>query len=442
MSDLLHYDGKKLTVTLHPGQTRAHDSRRRQIFIVAGTQSGKTSYEPIWLDREIKERGEGDYLAVTATYDILKLKFLPELQNYFCHLFGWQYSPSEKTIWREYKPRMFTRIIMRSADAEGGLESATAKAALFDECGQNKVKITAYDAIMRRLSLARGRLLGGTTPYNLGWLKTEIYDPYMKGDADIQVVQFKSIMNPSFPKAEYYERKAKMPAWKFEMFYNGNFSRPAGLIYDNFDDADIVPRFRIPDRWERFVGLDFGLVNLAAVFFAREPNTNRYYLYRTYHSGGFSVAAHVAKLMQGEPRLPFCVGGAASEGNWRAEFRASGLPVREPDIKAVEVGIDRVYEAHADHEIIVFDDMAEYLDQKRTYARELDDQDQPTEKIADKAMFHLLDAERYIIGYVKRKGAKTQQAAGNLYAPPPRQRTILPQRTDAEVDKMLEAYDG
>ena len=444
MSDLLAVHNGKMTVRLHPGQTRAWDSKRRQVFIIAGTQSGKTSFLPLLLNREILARGEGDYLAVTATYDLLKLKFLPEMQRFFCDLFGWQYSPSERMIVKQYKPRMFSRIILRSADAEGGLESATAKAAILDECGQDRFGVGAYEAIMRRLSLARGRLLAGTTPYNLGWLKTLVFDRWKAGDEDIDVIQFKSIMNPAFPKDEYYERKKTMPAWKFEMFYNGNFSRPAGLIYDNFDDElHTCPRFNIPASWERYIGLDFGLVNLAACFYAKEPRSNRMFLYRTYHSGGFSVAAHVQAIMKGEPRVPFCVGGAKSEGNWRAEFRANGLPVREPDIKMVEVGIDRVYEAHANNEIIVFNDLHEYLDQKHTYARELDDRDQPTERIADKATFHLLDAERYIIGYIKRKGAKAQAHKVNLYGKP--QQPIItrqPTRSESDVERMLQEYDA
>lgn len=441
MSELVTVHNGKMTVRLHPGQTRAWDSNRRQVFIIAGAQSGKTSFLPLLLNREIIERGEGDYLAVTATYDLLKLKFLPEMQRFFVDTFGWEYSPSERMIVKQYKPRMFTRIILRSADAEGGLESATAKGAILDECGQDRFGVGAYEAVMRRLSLARGRLLAGTTPYNLGWLKTLIFDRWRAGDENIDVIQFKSIMNPAFPKEEYYERKKTMPAWKFEMFYNGNFSRPAGLIYDNFDDElHTCPRFNIPASWERYVGLDFGLVNLAAVFYAKEPKTNRYFLYRTYHSGGFSVAAHVETIMRGEPRIPFCVGGAKSEGNWRAEFKAAGLPVREPDIKMVEVGIDRVYEAHAGSEIVVFDDMHEYLDQKHTYARELDDNDQPTEKIADKATFHLLDAERYIIGYVKRKGAKAQSGTFNPYARPQVPTKTQPTRSDAEIEKMLGEY--
>ena len=108
----------------------------------------------------------------------------------------------------------------------------------------------------------------------------------------------------------------------------------------------------------------------------------------------------------------------------------------------VEVGIDRVYEAHANNEIIVFNDLHEYLDQKHTYARELDDRDQPTEKIADKATFHLLDAERYIIGYIKRKGAKAQAHKVDLYGKPQPTIKRQPTRSESEVERMLQEYDA
>jgi len=442
VNDIYTVSGGKMRVTLHPGQTKAWDSEKRFVFIIAGTQSGKTSFMPLLLNREIDRMGEGDYLAVTATYDLLKLKFLPEMKRFFCDLFGWEYSASDRAITRQYKPRMFTRIIMRSADAEGGLESATAKGAVMDECGQDRFQVGAWEAIQRRLSLSRGRVLAGTTPYNLGWLKTEIFDRWKANDPDIDVIQFKSIMNPAFPKEEYYDRKKTMPAWKFEMFYNGNFSRPAGLIYDNFDDElHTCPRFAIPASWERFVGMDFGLVNLAAVFYAKEPRTERLFAYRIYRGGGFSMASHVAAIMKGEPRIPFAVGGAKSEGNWRLEMRANGLPVREPDVKEVEVGIDRVYGAHANNEIIIFDDLTEYLDQKHTYSRELDAQDRPTEKIADKATYHFLDAERYIVGYLKRKGGRAKASQINLYARPEGKITRTPTRPEAEIERMLQEYE-
>ena len=51
--------------------------------MLAGTQGGKTSFGPHWLNREIKTKGPGDYLAVTATFPLLENKMLPELKKAF-----------------------------------------------------------------------------------------------------------------------------------------------------------------------------------------------------------------------------------------------------------------------------------------------------------------------------------------------------------------------
>src|SRR5215467_5161470 len=67
----------------HKGQLKAWDSNRRYIVILAGTQSGKTSFGPAWLYREITRRGPGDYLVVTPTFPLLELKALPEFRNLF-----------------------------------------------------------------------------------------------------------------------------------------------------------------------------------------------------------------------------------------------------------------------------------------------------------------------------------------------------------------------
>jgi hypothetical protein len=396
MSELLHYDGTKLSVTLHPGQTRAHDSTRRFVFIIAGTQSGKTSYEPIWLDREIQQKGNGDYLAVTATYDLLKMKFLPELQNYFCHLFGWEYSASERTIWRQDKPRMFTRIIMRSADAEGGLESASAKGALFDECGQDGVKVSAWEALQRRLSLSRGRVLGGTTPYNLGWLKSQVFDRWRKGDESYQVIQFRSLMNPAFPREEYYEQKGKLPTWKFEMFYNGNFSRPAGMIYEDFSQKHIIPAFKIPASWPRYLGVDFGAVNTSKIYVAQDPESKLYYLHREVLEGNMTTKQHVESVKQYNEHNTLAWGGSKSETQQRADWTADGLYVQEPPISDVESGINRVIALLKEKRLYVFDTCTGIIDEFGTYSRELDADGQPTEKIKDKATFHRLDGLRYV----------------------------------------------
>ena len=444
MSELFTRDGETMQVHLHAGQAKAWDSTRRFVFIIAGTQSGKTSFEPLWLDREIKEKGEGDYLAVTATYDILKLKFLPELRNYFEYTFGWQYSASEKTIWREYKPRMFTRIIMRSADAEGGLESASAKGGLFDECGQDSVKVNAWEALLRRLSLSGGRVLGGTTPYNLGWLKTEIFDRWLNGDPDYQVVQFKSTMNPSFPVAEYERARRTLPAWKFEMFYNGEFSRPAGMIYEDFSELHRVPSFDIPSAWPHYLGVDFGAVHTAKVWVAQDPESKLFYLYRESLEGNKTTAQHVASVRQYNENNLIAWGGAKSETQQRWDWSAAGLAVKEPLISDVESGINRVIALLKEKRLFIFNGCTGIIDEMGTYARELNDSGQPTEKIKNKNDYHHLDALRYVAsalgGNMELPTSQPSQRSKWLEQTPQPDNDEQPERDDLQVKSWTRKY--
>lgn len=411
-------DGR-LRLHLHAGQRRAWNSQRRFIGVLAGTQGGKTSFGPHWLYREIQRRGPGDYMVVTPTFPLLELKALPEFRRLFedllavgryvatpVHRFTFSVFGQQKTFagsGRDYA----TNVFFGYAAEPESLESATAKAAWLDEAGQKRFKLGSWEAVLRRLSLYLGRVLVTTTPYNLGWLKQKLWDPWQAGNKDVDVVRFKSIQNPLFPREEYERARRDLPLWKFQMFYEALFTRPAGLIYDCFQDAHKVPRFAIPDEWPRFLGLDFGGVNTAGLFYAQEIDqagnpTKRFYLYREYKAGSRSAKEHVEHLLRGEPMRPACVGGSKSEGQWRREFRLGGLPIREPAISDVEVGIDRVYGAHSRGEILVFDDLSGYLEEKNTYSRKLNDAGEPTEEIEDKNEFHFMDAERYIVGWLKR----------------------------------------
>jgi hypothetical protein len=394
--------------------------------VLAGTQSGKTALGPPWLWREVCRRGPGDYLVVAPTYPLLALKALPEFLRFFESLLGlgeYVGSPvrcftfSEAGCRRTFGrvPDTPTRVYFGHASDPDSLESATAKAAWLDEAGQKRFRLESWEAVLRRLAVHRGRALVTTTPYDLGWLKRELYDRWQAGDPDVEVVRFESTENPAFPREEYERARASMPAWRFDLFYRAMFSRPAGMVYDCFDEAaHVVPPFALPINWPRYLGLDFGGVNTAGLFYAAEPGTRHLYLYREYKAGGRTAAEHGRALLDGEPMVPVCVGGSKSEGQWRAEFaagglvggrRVPGLPVREPDVSEVEVGIARVYGAHKRGEIRVFSSCKGYLEEKLTYAREVDERGLPTEKIDDPHAYHFMDAERYIIGYLRRESA-------------------------------------
>ena len=180
-------DGR-LHFSFHPGQARAWDSKRRIVLMLAGTQSGKTVFGPPWLWREIRARGPGDYLVVAPSYKLMALKALPSFTRLFeTQLRLGRYHKGDKVfvVSRSGEQRLFgstqdeaTQIFFGHADDPESLEAATAKAAWLDEPGQKRFKLDSWWAIQRRLALHSGRILATTTPYNLGWLKRQVYDSH------------------------------------------------------------------------------------------------------------------------------------------------------------------------------------------------------------------------------------------------------------------------
>lgn len=420
----------------HIGQWRAWTSERRFIAVISGTQGGKTSFGPHWLLREIARRGAGDYMVVTPSFSLLEKKCLPEFLRLFQRWLGLgEYKAQKRAFvfskegclktFGTYDENNPTIVWFGYAADPESLESTTAKAAWLDEAGQKKFKLPSWEAILRRLSLAQGRVLITTTPYDLGWLKQKIFDAWKAGAPDIDVIRFDSTENPVFPQEEFERARRDLPDWKFNLFYRGIFTRPAGLIYSSFKDTlftgmgkdgkatgHLVKRFEIPKTWKRYLGLDFGGVNTAAVLLAEHPKSKRLYLYRVYHAGDRSAKDHTKALLRAEDRLPQACGGSHSEGQWRMEFKQAGLNVLEPPIKDVEVGIDRVYAAFANDMLFIFDDLDGMREEIMTYSRELDDFGEPTEKIEDKATFHRLDALRYIIARLRHPKSGGPQAGG------------------------------
>jgi hypothetical protein len=428
----------------------------RWVAMLAGTQGGKTSLGPHWLYREIygceeegfEGIGAGDYLAITAVYDLFKLRMLPALQRVFCDLrrMG-RYWVGDRVIElrdpetgqfhaSRATDRMWGRVILRSADSPGGLESGTIKAAWLDEAGQDRFQVGAWRAIRRRLSLQEGRALLTTTLYNLGWVKTTFMDPVIgdRGEAkegtevqvettekgaecqtsvnvekDITLVQFDSIANPEFSVKEFDAARGSMPDDEFMLFYRGRSAKLRSLIYDCFNsDVHKIGSFKIPMTWPVVVGVDPIGDRIAALWIAFDVEHSRLHVFQEYAvSFGVttSTAAEEIKRMGKGYRVIMYVGGGPSERQQRLDLRGHGLPVIAPEITAVQVGIDKVYELFKTYAMVVHDGCEGVLDELGGYQRVRDRDGEITDKIKDKSKYNLLDCLRYgIIGYLYLPG--------------------------------------
>ena len=429
-------DQDLLETFFHPGQQAVMDSEARFVAMMSGSQSGKTSFAPLWLNQEItkafdaasetelRTEGVGDFLAVTSTYDLFNLKMRPELLKLFVDTLKighyWagdrvielteNLEPNGKLWAEKSSDKMFGRIILRSAESDSGLESTTAKAAWLDEVGQEQFTLTSWQAILARLSLNEGRILGTTSLYQLGWLKTEWYDRWEAGDPDYDVIQFDSTMNPQFPKKEFERLRRTTATWHFSMRYQGRYARPAGLVYDRFDEAtQILDDFAIPNDWLWYCGHDFGLANPAQLAVAHDPRTGHFYVVKAWKPGNKAVYEQVETLkdwFQGK-RVLRRVGGSHGEKDSRENYTAQGWPIVEPMVPSVERGIRAVYAQHALNNIFVFKSCVEYVDEKTRYSYKLDATGDKTDEIRNKSSFHVMDCERAIFcGFTPDRGQK------------------------------------
>lgn len=406
-------EGEKLNLNFHPGQVEAWNAQERFVVVLAGTQGGKTSWGPWWLYREIMNCGPGDYLAVTASFELFKLKMLPVLRETFENLLGigryWAgagvieiCNPEGVFLADRQDGNMWARIMLRSAASPGGLESSTANAAWLDEAGQSTFSLQTWEAVLRRLSIAQGRILITTTIYNLGWLKTNIYDRWVSGDKNYKVIHFPSWVNPSFPKEEFKRAKESMQEHRFKFFYEGIFAQPPGQIYMLPPEQRIAP-FMPEDQWPRYLGIDFGGVNNAVVWLAHDEHGEAgyghdvYFLYRA-EMLGHQTTNDYAKQIKTYPDFKWLItgyGGAGSEDQQRRDWSFEGVPIMRPPFAAVEPGIDRVHYLIKNRKLFVFHDQEKFLWEIDNYKRKTDDHGNTSEQIEDKKSYHLLDALRY-----------------------------------------------
>lgn len=423
---------------LHAGQKEAWDAEERIVSICAGSRGGKTILGPYWVLRELQNAGGGDFLVVGPTYPLMDRRLVPECQAV------WEHKFQMGAYLRGYRMFRFNEkglamlgvkkaaVYFAFAEDPESLESMTAVGCWRDETGQSKFSREASEAIRRRLSIAtkngNGRILDTSTPYIWNWWKHDVFDKghvrvyfddkgrhedvRQGGDPEIKIVSYRSIDNPSFPIKEWESLQSgpsALPDWKFRMMNCGEFTRPAGTVYDCFEftqpggpQFNTCKRFKIPDHWQVVAGHDFGPVHTAGVWLAKDPETKKWYLFATYLDGNKSTEEHADAFQKRSQRKSIRAwGGARSEDSARSDFCVRGYAIMRPPIKEVDDGIQAVYTLFKRLDVVIFDDLHGILKEVVEYSYDLDMDDQPMSRngrmvIVNKEKYHRLDCLRSV----------------------------------------------
>ena len=419
-----------LEINPHRGQRLVLDSKKQIVAALCGTQSGKTSIAPLWLYNEILkwdellQRGEvvtdADFLVVSPTYSLLNRKLLPVFVDFFINILGIgeqfiQANRIDVTIARDDGTDYIHKIYFASAKNEESLASITAAAIVLDECGQATFGRGSWVELEDRLGSTQGRVLMATTLYNFGWLYDMIYLPFKEGSPRIDVIHFDSKDNPRYDMALWNHHRATMKPDVFSMRHRGIYARPLGQIYSCYNSQihQVAP-FAIQPTFKRYVGIDPGIVHHATVFLAEIPLEYQvhipfanhdlpiYVAYETILTGSVNETVtnrkHAFELTERDDyrAIETIAGGAASEKYFRADYSKEGVTVLQPPTHEVSSGIEAVYDMLANRQLFVFNDQIDLINELQSYSKELDEQGNPTDKIADKSSYHRLDALRYI----------------------------------------------
>ncbi len=250
--------------------------------VVTGIQWGKTLSGAVWLRRQCHTytNSADNFIVTSPTYKIMQQSSLPAFLKVFEGMGRYSKVDGEFDIYGGGK------IYFRTGTEPDSIVGVTNVRAVWgDEAG----KFTKYfwENIEGRAAFADGRIMLTTSPYSLNWLYRELVKPHLNGDRpDVKLVAAKSIENPYFNRKVYEKRKKTMDPRAFKAMYEGSFERMQGLVYDCFDEDEIVFDYFKHERGvEYYAGIDWGFTDPFCMIVIAVTPDGQYFVVSEYYKG-------------------------------------------------------------------------------------------------------------------------------------------------------------
>lgn len=225
------------------------------------------------------------------------------------------------------------------------------------------------------------------------------YDLYNRQneDKDFKSFHFTTYDNPFIPRDEIEKMRKEMTEDRFSQEILADFRKMQGLVYKEFDrDKHVFTVFseHFKDSIvDRFVGIDWGHTNPAAVLHIQKDNDNHFWVTSEYYKTERSteeIIEYAAGL-----RAPRYYPDPAEPD--RIELmKKAGLNAREVS-KDIEAGIDAVRELFKQGRLHIHSSCINLINELETYAYPDKKPDRNEPEIPIKEHDHALDALRYAL---------------------------------------------
>lgn len=199
---------------------------------------------------------------------------------------------------------------------------------------------------------------------------------------------------PHLTRKDKDELWATIPPYQRDARSKGIPALGAGAIYPVPESDIVVADFPLPPHWPRAYGLDVGWNRTAAVWGARDRETDTVYLYSEHYRGEAEPVVHASSI---QARGKWMSGAIDPAGKSRSQvdgrqllqmYRDLGLKIEEAE-NAVEAGLLRVWLRLSAGKLKVFESLQHWRAEFRLYRR---DEKGKVVKQND----HLMDATRYL----------------------------------------------
>jgi hypothetical protein len=204
------------------------------------------------------------------------------------------------------------------------------------------------------------------------------------------------LMPPHVDKEVLDELEADMLPHQRQARRTGRPALGAGAVYPVEEDSFLIDPIAIPDHWERAYGFDVGWKKTAALFGARDPDTDTHYLTGEYYVGEAMPVVHahgIRAMMKWDYRGaidPASRGRGQRDGKrLMLEYEDLELNIEKAD-NAIAAGLHHVLVALQTGQLKVFRTLPYFLREFRLYRR---DENGKIIKEND----HLMDAMRYLL---------------------------------------------